>query len=184
MAKIGANARSLEDVKQMPVCFVIVDNKPHLNDHGLEYMTRWVERLFIITTNKDHPAFRLKEQLSNIVVMHYEGTIDFADAFAKLKNDYHAKRMTIPSGGELNAELRRAGLIDHVMVVVATCLVGGRNTTTLVEGESLRTVEDLAKIRPLKLTKCEALKDSYARLEYEVINGSTIQNHSKVVSND
>lgn len=170
MAKIGVNSRPLDDVKQMPVCFVIVDNKPHLNDHGVEYMSHWVEKLFIVTTNKDHPAFRLKEQLPNIVVMFYENTIDFADAFAELKKNYYAKRMTIQSGGELNAELLRAGLIDHVMIVVAPCLVGGRNTTTLVEGDSLRAAADLAKIRPLKLTKCEALEDSYVRLEYDVVN--------------
>jgi 2,5-diamino-6-(ribosylamino)-4(3H)-pyrimidinone 5'-phosphate reductase len=170
MAKIGANTRSLDDVKQMSVCFVIVDNKPHLDNHGVEYMARWVERLFIVTTNKEHPAFQLKEQFPNIVVMLYEGTVDFADVFAKLKNDYHAKRMTIQSGGELNAELLRAGLIDHVLVVVAPCLIGGRDTTTLVEGESLHTTSDLAKIRPLKLTGCAALENSYAKLDYEVIN--------------
>jgi 2,5-diamino-6-(ribosylamino)-4(3H)-pyrimidinone 5'-phosphate reductase len=170
MAKIGANTRSLDDVQQMPVCFVIVDNKPHLDNHGVEYLAHWVERLFIVTTNKEHPAFQLKDQFPNIVVMFYEDTVDFADVFAKLKKDYHAKRMTIQSGGELNAVLLRAGLIDHVLVVVAPCLIGGRDTTTLVEGESLRTVEDLAKIKPLKLTSCTALDDSYAKLEYEVIN--------------
>lgn len=170
MAKIGVNARPLDNVKQMPVCFVIVDNKPHLSSHGIEYLSRWVERLFILTTNQDHPAFKLKDQLPNIVVIHYEGAIDFADAFAKLKNEYHAKRMTIQSGGELNAELLRAGLIDHLVIVVAPCLIGGRHTTTLVDGDSLRSVEDLARIRPLKLTKCEALEDSYARLEYDVVS--------------
>lgn len=170
MAKIGVNNRSLDDVEQMPVCFVIVDNKPHLDNHGVEYMSRWVEKLYIVTTNKDHPALQLKERIPNIFVMLYEGTVDFADAFTKLKKDHYAKRMTIQSGGELNAKLLRAGLIDHVMIVVAPCLVGGRNTTTLIEGDSLRNVEDLVKIRPLNLTKCEALQDSYVRLEYDVIN--------------
>jgi 2,5-diamino-6-(ribosylamino)-4(3H)-pyrimidinone 5'-phosphate reductase len=170
MAKVGANTNSLEAVEQIPVCFVIVDNKPHLNSHGVEYMARRSEKLFIATTNKDHPAFKLKEQFKNIVVIYYKDVVDFADLFSKLYTDYGAKRMTIQSGGELNAVLLRAGLIDNVLIVVAPCLVGGRTTTTLVEGDSLHTVEDLTKIRPLKLKSCTALEDSYVRLDYEVVN--------------
>jgi 2,5-diamino-6-(ribosylamino)-4(3H)-pyrimidinone 5'-phosphate reductase len=133
-------------------------------------MARRSEKLFIATTNKDHPAFKLKEQFKNIVVIYYKDVVDFADLFSKLYTDYGAKRMTIQSGGELNAVLLRAGLIDNVLIVVAPCLVGGRTTTTLVEGDSLHTVEDLTKIRPLKLKSCTALEDSYVRLDYEVVN--------------
>lgn len=77
---------------------------------------------------------------------------------------------TIQFGGELNAVLLRAGIIDQVLIVVAPCLIGGRTTATLVDGEPLHTVEDLAKIRPLKLKSCQALEDSYVRLEYKVVN--------------
>ncbi|QQR51886.1 dihydrofolate reductase family protein [bacterium] len=173
MAKIGANTKPLHVVQQIPVCFVIVDNKPHLNAHGVAYMARWAERLFIVTTNQTHPAFALQKQHPNIFIISYTDQVDLADVFTKLKDGYQAERITIQSGGELNAELIRAGLIDHVLIVIAPCIIGGRATTTLVEGESLRTVEDLAKIRPLELTKCEALTDSYVRLEYDVINQVT-----------
>lgn len=170
MAKVGANTNSLDKVKRIPVHFVVVDNKPHLTAHGVEFLARKFEKLYIVTTDKSHPAFDLKKQHTNIVVLPYDNAIDFPDLFAKLRIDHGAERMTIQSGGELNAVLLRAGLIDRVLLVVAPCLVGGRTTSTLVDGESLRTAEDLAKIRPLKLTKCEALEDSYVRLEYEVVN--------------
>jgi 2,5-diamino-6-(ribosylamino)-4(3H)-pyrimidinone 5'-phosphate reductase len=170
MAKIGANTNSLDDVQQIPVHFVVVDNKPHLAAHGVEYLARKFEKLFIVTTDKSHPALDLKDQYSNIIVLQYDEAIDFPDLFAKLKSDYNAERVTIQSGGELNAMLLRAGLIDHILLVVAPCLVGGRTTSTLVDGEPLHAVEDLAKIRPLKLKNCQALEDSYVLLEYEVIN--------------
>ncbi|HKU18395.1 MAG TPA: dihydrofolate reductase family protein [Candidatus Saccharimonadales bacterium] len=170
MAKIGANTNSLEGIKQIPVTFVVVDNKPHLAAHGVEFLARKFSKLLIVTTDKSHPAYGLQDQYANIVILHYDKAIDFADLFTKLKTEHSADRMTIQSGGELNAILLRAGLIDHVLIVVAPCLIGGRTTATLVDGEPLQSAEDLAKIRPLKLKSCKALEDSYVRLEYEVTN--------------
>jgi 2,5-diamino-6-(ribosylamino)-4(3H)-pyrimidinone 5'-phosphate reductase len=170
MAKVGVNTNSLEGIKQIPITFVVVDNKPHLTAHGVEHLARKFGKLLIVTTNKIHPAYGLQNKYSNIEVLHYDSTIDFVDLFAKLKAEYGAERMTIQSGGELNAVLLRAGLIERALIVVAPCLIGGRSTSTLVDGDSLQTTEDLVKIRPLKLQECKALEDSYVLMEYEVIN--------------
>lgn len=170
MAKVGVNTNSLEGITQIPITFVVVDNKPHLTAHGVEFLAHKFGTLVIVTTDKTHPAYGIKEQYPNIVVLHYNDAIDFTDLFAKLKTEHSADRMTIQSGGELNAILLRAGLIDNVLVVIAPCLVGGRTTATLVDGNPLQTVEDLTKIRPLKFKACTPLEDSYVRLEYEVIN--------------
>jgi 2,5-diamino-6-(ribosylamino)-4(3H)-pyrimidinone 5'-phosphate reductase len=48
-------------------------------------------------------------------------------------------------------------------------LIGGKDTSSLLDGESLHTTEDLTKLKPLKLIKVEALEHSYLRLEYEVL---------------
>lgn len=169
-AKIGFNTKPLDNVQKIPVCFVVVDSNPHLDAHGIEYIALRSEKLYLVTTNAKHPAYEVRKKHDNIVVLHYDDKIDFADLFTKLHEEYGAKRVTIQSGGELNAVLLRAGLIDAVQIVIAPCLVGGRNTTTLVEGDSLQTAEDLTKIRPLKLKSCKALDDSYAVLDYEVID--------------
>jgi 2,5-diamino-6-(ribosylamino)-4(3H)-pyrimidinone 5'-phosphate reductase len=170
LAKVGANTKPLDEVVKTPVSFVVVDNQPRLDTHGVEYMARKSDKLYIVTTNKTHPAYGLQEKYENIVVIPYDGSIDFVDLFSKLHTEYAIERMTIQTGGELNAILLRAGLIDNVLLVIVPCLVGGRTTTTLVDGEPLHTVEDLARIRPLKLKTCTALEDSYVRLEYEVVN--------------
>ena len=173
MAKVGANTNSLDDITQIPITFVVVDNKPHLTVHGVEFLARKFGKLLVVTTDKAHPAFSLQEQYSNIAVLHYDDSIDFTDLFTKLHTEHGSERMTIQSGGELNAVLLRAGLIDRVLIVVAPCLIGGRTTSTLVDGGSMQTVEDLARIRPLKLKECKALEDSYVRLEYEVANSDS-----------
>ncbi len=170
LAKIGFNSKPLEEAQRIPVNFVVVDNKPHLNEHGLEFLTRKFKKLFIVTTNRNHPAYKMQEKLKNIIILHYDDSIDFPNLFHKLCKDYAIKRVTIQSGGTLNAALIRDGLIDAVRIVIAPCLIGGQATPTLVDGKSLRTANDLTKIRPLKLKDCKALEDSYVVLSYEVIN--------------
>ena len=76
----------------------------------------------------------------------------------------------VQTGGTLNSVLLRDNLIDKLHLVVAPILVGGKDTPTLVDGESLHTTEELSKLKPLKLIRSEVLKNSYLRLEYEVIN--------------
>ncbi len=96
--------------------------------------------------------------------------IHFLDLFIKLRKNYGAKRLTLQSGGSLNAALLREKLIDCVSLVVAPALIGGADTSTLIDGKSLQTKEDLKHIKALKLKKCDKLKNSYLHLVYDVIN--------------
>lgn len=173
MAKIGANIRTTEPSK-IPVNFIIIDNKPHLTEKGVEYMTKWGKFLYLVTTNKNHPAYKLKGKLP-IEIIYYEREIDLVDLLKKMKQQYKANRVTVQTGGTLNALWLRLGLIDNVSIVIAPCLIGGTNTQSLVGGESLHTFEDLKNIKALKLVKNETLKNSYIHLVYKVINDTVIE---------
>lgn len=174
MAKIGLNERK-EEPEKMPVSFIIIDNKPHLNEKGVEYLAKWVKTLYLVTTNKNHPVYKVKDNFTNIEIIQYDNEVDLTDLMSKMKNQYGLKRITIQSGGTLNAEWIRNGLIDHVSIVIAPCLIGGRNTQSLIGGESLHIEEDLKLIKALKLVKNETLKNSYIHLKYEVIQDTLIQ---------
>ncbi len=63
----------------------------------------------------------------------------------------------------------REKLIDYIDLVVAPVLIGGKETATLIDGQSLRTTSELSKPGALKLQTCTALEDSYLRLRYKVI---------------
>lgn len=166
MAKVGWNDEKAE-IEQLPVIFVIVDSKPHLTELGVINLLRRTEKLYIVTTDPSHPAAKLKND--QLEIMHYDDEIDFVDLFHKLKTR-GAGTMTIQSGGEMNAHLLRAGLINCVSIVVAPLFVGGRSTTTLIEGDNLKTVEDLKKLKTLQLMEAKPLNDSYLHVRYQVIN--------------
>lgn len=171
LVKIGANQKSYEG-KQIPVTIVVIDNKPHLNENGIKYVASKFSKLIIITTHTIHPAVALKDSYSNIEVISYDKKIDFGNLFTRLKKEFGAERLTIQSGGELNALFVREGLVDRVIVVVAPCLVGGKNTPSLVGGESLHAPQDLSKIKSLELVQAKPLENSYLLLEYKVKNAT------------
>lgn len=166
-AKIGMNKKTDEPHK-IPVTFVVIDNEPHLTKKGVIYLSKKSKNVIIATTNKNHPAKLLKKDFDNIHILEYKKSIDFNDLFVKLKQDFGAERLTIQSGGTLNTTLVRAGLVDRLWLVVAPTLIGGKNTASLMGGESLHSPEDLGKIKTLKLVKAMPLKNSYLFLEYRV----------------
>lgn len=173
MAKIGVNERK-GNVAKTPVSFIIVDSKPHLSLSGVDYFIRRSKTFYLVTTNKEHPAFE-RTDVDNLKIISYQGKIDFPDLFTMLKHVYGIPSLTIQTGGTLNAVLLRSKLIDHVSIVVAPALIGGSNTSSLIDGESLHNAVDLVYIKALNLKKCDILGNSYLHLQYDVINETVIK---------
>ena len=166
MAKIGVNEKK-EYHDKVDVNFIIIDNKPHLNENGIDYICHWVERLILVTTNKNHIAYSLKENYNNLDILFYED-LDLNKLLEDLYKKYDAERVTIQSGGNMNGLFLRENLIDYVNIVIAPLLIGGRDVPTLVDGEAIKSEDELVKLRALELIECNKLNDSYVQLKYKV----------------
>lgn len=79
------------------------------------------------------------------------------------------QRITIQIGGTLNGLFLREKLFDYIDIVVAPVLIGGKDTSTLIDGKSLLLDSELSHLGVLKLQDCIVLEDSYLRLRYKVI---------------
>lgn len=163
LSKIGINEKTNAPQKS-PVTFIIVDNEQHLQETGTKYLTTWLKKLIIATTNKDYNTFG-----QDIDVIFYDNEIDFDDLFARIKSDYDAENVTVQSGGTMNGVLLRAKLIDYVNIVFAPVLVGGKNTPTLIDGKSLTKKDELGQLGILELLECKKLENSYVHLRYKVV---------------
>ena len=168
MAKIGVNERK-EKPQKINCRFIIIDRKPHLNEKGIEYLCNWVEVLFLVTDNKNHPAYKLTDKFSNLKIIYYEN-IDLNQMMQDFKRVYGVERITIQSGGTLNCEFLRQNLIDYVNIVIAPILVGGSTTNTLIDGKAISKVEELNKLKALELLETHVLQNSYIQLKYKVLN--------------
>ena len=130
MAKIGVNERT-EYHNKIDCRFIIIDNKPHLNEKGIDYICHWVNKLILVTTNKNHVAYSLREKYDNLDILFYND-LDLKTLLIDMGKKYGARAITIQSGGTLNGKFLRDNLIDYVNVVIAPLLVGGKDKSTLI----------------------------------------------------
>lgn len=166
MEKIGVNDKK-EYHEKVDINFVIIDNKPHLNENGIDYLCNWVNKLILVTTNKDHIAHSLKEKYSNLEILFYD-QLDLEKMLDDLYEKYNVEKITIQSGGSMNGMFVRDNLIDYVNVVIAPILIGGKEVPTLVDGDSISNESESDKLRALELIECNQLIDSYIQLKYKV----------------
>jgi 2,5-diamino-6-(ribosylamino)-4(3H)-pyrimidinone 5'-phosphate reductase len=163
-AKIGANTKPFPD--KIEVSFVLIDNS-HLNEHGVRYFCALSKEFVLITTNDKHPAFAIKEDNLHIL---YQKELCLSEVLKILKSQYGCERLTIQSGGTLNGLFLREKLLDYVDIVFAPILIGGKDTATIIDGQSLTDEAQLSQLATLSLQNCCQLKNSYVRLRYKVIH--------------
>lgn len=164
-AKIGVNTKKTPN--RTPVSFVLIDNK-HLDENGIRYFCALSKNFVLVTSNAKHPAFYIEESNLHII---YQKELSLKDVLIKLKSEYGCERITIQTGGTLNGLFLREKLFDYVDIVVAPVLVGGKDTSTLIDGKSLLSQRELPQLGVLELQECVVLENSYLRLRYEVIHG-------------
>ena len=112
-------------------------------------MADWGRKLFLGTTNPQHPALQVKKERDDIEIISFAKKLNFPQLMRILKQEHGIEKLTIQSGGTLNAQWVRLGLVDPLSVVIAPCLIGGMETATLVDGASLLNQHDLKHIKAL-----------------------------------
>ena len=162
--KMGVNTKKMPN--KTSVSFVVIDNQ-HLTKHGIRYFCALSKEFVLITSNTGHPAFQVDENNLHIIC---QSELALMDALVKLKSEFGCQRITIQSGGTLNGLFLREKLFDYIDIVVAPILIGGKDTSTLIDGKSLLSESELSQLGVLKLQECTVLKDSYLRLRYKVIH--------------
>lgn len=163
LSKVGIN-QATNPVKT-PVSFAIIDNH-HLTKDGVQYLAASHDKIVIFTTNPNHIGFSI--HMENVFIIK-QPKLDLNIALFLLRNRFQCEEITIQTGGTLNSIFLREKLLDYLNIVVAPALIGGANTSTLIDGESLTSKSDLSKLGVLKLQNCKILKNSYLQLKYRVI---------------
>ena len=162
-SKIGVNEKAFPN--KCDVSFVVIDNS-HLTSHGIEYFSKLSKTFVLVTSNKAHPAYSMDDNNVNII---HQKTLDLKSMLGILYESYGCERLTIQTGGTLNEMFLRSKLFDYVDIVVAPVLVGGKDTSSLIDGNSLHTQSELDRLGILKLESCNVLENSFLRLRYKVI---------------
>lgn len=162
--KIGVN--ELPFPEKSPVSFVLIDNH-HLTEHGVRYFCARSQQFVLVTSNPHHPAYSVEADNLHII---FQESLSLEQMLIDLKQQFGCERITVQTGGTLNGLFLREKLFDYIDIVVAPVLIGGKDTSTLIDGDSLQLRSELSKLGALKLIDCTVLEDSYLRLKYEVMH--------------
>lgn len=86
-----------------------------------------------------------------------ERVVDFARAFRWLRDEFGVKRLLCEGGGETNAALIRAGVVDEMHITVCPLVLRGRRAPTICDGEGADSIERATrlKLKAVKLVKGE-----------------------------
>lgn len=160
--KMGVNEK--EFPQKTPVSFVLIDNH-HLTERGVRYFCVKSKEFVLVTSNKKHPAFQVKEQNLHVI---FQERLDLLGMLHQLKK-LGCERITIQTGGTLNEMFLRKKLFDYIDIVIAPVLIGGKDTSTLIDGESVISINELSKLGVLQLENVKVLENSYVRMRYKVV---------------
>lgn len=139
----------------LPVTLVVCVNNGLCYDTYLALCNKYA-RVILATSNLDIDC-------TDAEILYYEYH-NLVQLLQQLRG-MGCTHLTIQSGGTLNAAFLRAGLIDTIEYVVAPIAVGGRDTPSMFDGDTVRTLKQIA---PLHLDEVRALKESYVYLRYRV----------------
>jgi 5-amino-6-(5-phosphoribosylamino)uracil reductase len=105
--------------------------------------------IIVLTTRRASPAsLRQLRAVADEVKVYGRHEINLHAALRWLRKKWGVKRLLCEGGGELNAALFRAGLVDELHLTICPKIFGGREAPTIAGGRSLHT---LAKATPLQI---------------------------------
>lgn len=103
--------------------------------------------IIILTTDRA-PDRKLKQLrgLADEVKVCGERELDFDFALRWLHKEWNVKRLLCEGGGEINAALFEARLVDEVHVTLCPLIFGGRDAPTLADGNGFARLADASQL--------------------------------------
>jgi 2,5-diamino-6-(ribosylamino)-4(3H)-pyrimidinone 5'-phosphate reductase len=117
-------------------------------DPGAEIFRHRFSPIIILTTERapKQKLCRLKD-LADEVKICGATNVDFATALRWLRAKWNVKRLLCEGGGEVNAALFEADLVDEVHLTLCPLIFGGRDAPTLADGTGAQRLSQAARLR-------------------------------------
>lgn len=162
-AKNGVNTKDLPE--KSSVSFAMIDDKC-LTEQGIRYFCALSKEFVLITSNPEHPAYNFEEGNLHII---FQDKPDLCETLAKLRSECGCRKITVRNDGGVSEILMREKLFDCVNIVIDPVMIGGRETSTLIDGTALISKKDIKTLGKLELQGYGVLKNSYLELRYRAV---------------
>ncbi len=126
---------------------IIIDSKGRipLNSQILRSASR-IRTIIAVTKLADVEAKRKIRKTGAIVISAGTRSVNLRKVFLILQK-MGIEKILVEGGGEINWSIFRLGLVNDLLVTIAPNVVGGREATTLVEGEGFPKISQGIKLR-------------------------------------
>jgi 2,5-diamino-6-(ribosylamino)-4(3H)-pyrimidinone 5'-phosphate reductase len=126
---------------------VVVSGAGTLNPRAAIFRKRF-SPIIVLVSHRATPRniMRLKS-VADEVKAFGRNSIDFRAALEWLREKWGVKRLLCEGGGEVNAGLFRAGVVDEVYHTLCPLIFGGRHAPTMADGEGVQSIPEATRLR-------------------------------------
>jgi riboflavin-specific deaminase-like protein len=126
---------------------IIVSGSGTINPRAHVFRHRFSPIIVLTTARAGHRRLTRLRTLADEVKIVGRSEIDWPRALAWLRRRWNVQRLLCEGGGELNAALFRAGLVNELHLTVCPKILGGRNAPTIAEGIGFPKLSQAARFR-------------------------------------
>jgi riboflavin-specific deaminase-like protein len=135
---------------------VIVSGSGSINADANIFKKRFSPLIVLTTTRISRKDFEKLKSVADEVKISGEHEINFRAAFQWLREKWNVKRLLCEGGGELNAALFQADLVDELHLTICPKIFGGRHAPTIADGFGFQQLTDAINFKP---TSIRLIKD-------------------------
>ena len=135
---------------------VVVSGSGSINPHAEIFKKHFSPIIILTTSRASKTKLRSLRTIADEVMVCGRREINFAAALGRLRAKWGVRRLLCEGGGELNAALFRAGLVDELHLTICPRIFGGSEAPTIADGEGFRR---LAEMTPLEIKSFKRVGD-------------------------
>lgn len=126
---------------------VVVSGAGTLNPNAEIFRHRFSPVIVLATSRASQSNLRRLRAVADEVAVFGQDGLDFKAALEWLRKKWNVKRLLCEGGGEINAGLFGAGVVDELYVTVCPLILGGRGAPTLADGRGVDKLSDATNLR-------------------------------------
>jgi len=125
---------------------VIVSGQASISPDAEVFRRRFSPIILLTTAAAPPQKIEVLKSLCDEIKIFGRRILEFERALRWLAREQGVRTLLCEGGGELNAALFRAGLVDELHLTVCPCVIGGRLAPTVADGEGIRRLDEAANL--------------------------------------